>query len=46
MSEEANDDVSRTKLKILAAELINAWRIRSTPIGMKLFEDVAEMHAI
>ena len=39
-------DISAENLKRLAEELILLLRIRSIPIGMKLFENVDEMQAI
>ena len=39
-------DTSADNLKALSAELIETLRIRTIPIGMKLFEDVEEMNQI
>ncbi len=46
MTQENDYDVSAANLQALAAELIEALRIRTIPIGMKLFEDAADMHNI
>ena len=46
MSTENDYDVSAANLQALAGELIEALRIKTIPIGMKLFEDVADMKAI
>ena len=39
-------DTSAENLTTLAEKLILMLRIRSIPVGMKLFEDVDEMKAI
>jgi uncharacterized protein (DUF169 family) len=39
-------DVSGENLKLLADKLIGLLRIRTLPIGMKLFEDAAEMDKV
>ena len=46
MSDLPQPDTSAAHLKDLADELITSLRIRTLPIGMKLFEDADEMRAI
>jgi uncharacterized protein (DUF169 family) len=46
VSETEDYDISATNLKALAGELIEALRIRTIPVGMKLFKDVEEMKQI
>lgn len=45
-TDEETCDTSAANLQALAAELIETLRIRTIPVGMKLYEDVEEMQAI
>ena len=46
MSQSNDFDTSAANLKELSRELIETLRIRTIPIGMKLFEDVDQMNKI
>ena len=46
MPEKNDYDVSAENLKALSAELVELLRIRTIPVGMKLFEDYDEMMEI
>ena len=46
MSDSETLDTSAGNLKALASELIEALRIRTIPVGMKLFADEGEMNEI
>lgn len=45
-AEPSDYDVSGEALRALADKLFHLLRIRTLPVGLKLFEDAADMHAI
>ena len=46
MSELISSDQSQFDIKELVSDLNRLLRLRTTPIGMKLFESVKEMEAV